>query len=190
MTHPAIKPAVFLLCLLPFAMLFLGALQGELGPDPAEHIMHVTGEWGGRILILTLLITPLRQRWGVLIRLRRMLGLFVFFYACLHLLTYGHFFLGWELGRLAEELIERPYITVGFSAWLLMLPLAVTSTNAWQRRLRKRWQQLHTLIYPAALLFAVHVAWLSRSDFGQALFFGLCVAGLLGWRVWRVRAAP
>ncbi len=189
--HPAVKPALFALCSLPFAALAVGLAGGGLGPDPAERAMHVSGEWAGRILILTLLITPLRRRrgWGQLIRLRRMLGLFAFFYACLHLLLFVHFHLGWSAPRVVEELLERPYITAGFLAWLIMLPLAVTSNDAMQRRLRERWRRLHRGVYPVAVLFVVHVAWQSRSDYGDALAYGLIVAALLGWRLMRRPAA-
>ena len=135
-----IRLGVFVLCLIPFGLTLYGAALGGLGPDPAERIMHVTGEWAARLLLLTLLISPLRKwsGWSVLVKLRRMLGLYAFFYGVIHLLSFAHFYLGWSPAILLEELVERPYITVGFAALLLMLPLAVTSTRAMQRRLGRK----------------------------------------------------
>ena len=181
----ALKPTVFTLCLIPLGWLFYGASQGLLGPDPAEQIMHVTGEWSLRILILTLLVSPLRQfsGWGWPLRLRRMLGLFVFFYACVHLLTFAHFYIGWTPAILLEEVIERPYITVGALAWLLLIPLTATSTRRMQRLLRRNWRRLHLLVYPVALLACLHLTWQARSDIGEALIYTLIVVALLGWRL-------
>ena len=189
--HPSVKPLLFCLCLVPLAVLVWGMAGQRLGPDPAEQIMHVTGEWAGRLLLATLLITPLRRRkgWGQLLRLRRMLGLFTFFYACCHLAMFVHFFLGWDGRRVLEELLERPYITAGFLAWLIMLPLALTSTNAMQRRLRANWGRLHRGIYLVALLFILHITWMARSDYGEALVYAVPVLVLLGWRL-RHRLSP
>ena len=149
--------------------------------------MLETGEWAARLLILTLLVSPLRNwtRWAGVLRLRRMLGLFCFFYACIHLTLFAQFYLGWDAARLLEELIERPYITVGFGAWLIMLPLAITSNRAMQRRLRKNWQRLHFGVYPAAILVSLHFVWQSRSDFGEALIYSSIFALLLAWRLIR-----
>ncbi|GAB3280446.1 sulfite oxidase heme-binding subunit YedZ [Parahaliea aestuarii] len=179
--------AVFVLCLVPFALLLWQAVGGGLGPDPAKRIMLQTGEWSLRLLALTLLVSPLRQWSGKawVMRLRRMLGLYAFFYACVHLLAFGHFYLGWSPAILVEELAERPYITVGFAAWLLLVPLAVTSTRNWQRRLRRNWQRLHRLIYPAAVLACLHLLWQARSDVGEALVYIVVVGLLLVWRLQR-----
>ncbi len=177
----------FLLCLIPFAAIVGAIFADRLGPDPAEQLMHMTGEWSARILILTLLMSPLRS-WtdnSYWIRIRRTLGLFVFFYACLHLLVYLQFFLGWSVARVAEELIERPYITVGFGAWLLMLPLALTSTRTMQRRLGRRWAQLHRAVYLCSILLCLHLIWQARSDLGEALAYTLVFGLLLGWRIIR-----
>ncbi len=147
--------------------------------------MHVSGEWSLRLLLLTLLITPLRH-WlnrPQLIKLRRMLGLFTFFYACIHLVSFCHFYTGWSQALLWEEFLERPYITVGFLAWLLMLPLALTSTRGMQRRLRRNWVRLHRLVYPALVLGWVHLLWQARSDIGEALLYAAAAAVLLGWRL-------
>jgi len=182
-----LRIGVFLLCLLPFGWLLYAVTAGELGPDPAEVIMHVTGEWALRILLLGLLISPLREwlGWGPLIKLRRMLSLYAFFYACIHLLTFCHVYVGWTPAILFEELAERPYITVGFAAWSMMLPLALTSTRGMQRRLRRNWQRLHRLVYPLAVLACIHVFWQARSDIGEAALYSGLVLLLLLWRVRR-----
>lgn len=184
-----VRGGVFALGLLPFAWLVYTAVGGKLGPDPAEAIMHMTGEWSLRLLLLTLLVSPLRQwtGWSLPLKLRRMLGLYTFFYACIHLASFCHFYVGWTLSLIAEELVERPYITMGFAAWLLMLPLAVTSTRGMQRRLRRNWQRLHRLVYPVAALAAFHLLWQARSDIGEALIYAAIIALLLGWRVTRYR---
>jgi len=182
-----LRLGLFLLCLIPFAVVVYATLANTLGPDPAETIMHVTGEWAARMLLLTLLISPLRQwtGWAVLLKYRRMLGLYTFFYAVIHLVTFGHFYLGWSAELLLEELGERPYITVGFAALILMLPLGLTSTRSMQRRLGKQWQRLHRLVYGAAALVCVHMLWQIRSDAGEALLYSALFAGLLGWRLVR-----
>ena len=185
-----IRGGVFALCLLPFAWVVYAAANGGLGPDPAEVLMHVTGEWSLRMLALTLLVSPLRV-WGgwpvlqKLLKLRRMLGLFTFFYGSVHFLSFGQFYVGWTLAALVEELAERPYITVGFSAWLLLLPLAITSTRGMQRRLRRNWRRLHRLVYPATVLACLHLLWQVRSDYGEALLYIVIFAALLGWRLRR-----
>lgn len=184
MREGLLRITVFGLCLTPMLWLVYAAATSALGADPAEAVMHVTGEWTLRMLVLTLLISPLRQwtAWPVLFKLRRMLGLFAFFYGCIHLLSFCQFYTGWEPAVLLEELVERPYITAGFLAWLLMVPLAFTSTRAMQRRLGRRWTRLHRAIYPAALLGCLHLAWQARSDIGEALVYSVIVVALLGWR--------
>ena len=189
--HPATKPIVFLVCLGPLLWLVYAAASGGLGPDPAEVIMHVSGEWSLRILALTLGVALLRQlldkSWPL--KLRRMLGLFAFFYACLHLMSFAHFYIGWTPALLWEELVERPYITVGFLAWLLMLPLAITSTRGMQRRLKRNWVRLHKLVYPAAVLACVHLVWQIRSDAAEAMVYALIFAILLAWRIPAIKRA-
>ncbi len=181
------RATVFVLCLLPFAYLVYATLNGLTGPDPAEAIMHATGEWAARFLLLSLLISPLRQwgGWPALLKLRRMLGLYSFFYACVHLTTFAHFYLGWTPSSLLEELLERPYITLGFSAWLLLLPLALTSTRFMQRKLRRNWQRLHRLVYPAAIAVCLHILWQARSDVGEALIYITLFGWMLAWRYLR-----
>ncbi len=183
-----VKPGVFVLCLLPLCFLGYAAASNDLGPDPAERVMHITGEWALRFLVLTLLMSPLRQWTGKSwpLKLRRMLGLYTFFYACVHLVSFGQFFLGWTPELLLEELAERPYIAVGFTAWLLMLPLAITSTKGMQRRLGRNWRRLHRLVYVAAAAASLHLLWISRSDIGEALIYTLVLATLV---LWRARAA-
>jgi sulfoxide reductase heme-binding subunit YedZ len=178
---------VFILCLLPFVWILYAAVVSRLGPDPAEALMLFTGEWSLRLLALTLLVSPLRAwtGWSVLMKLRRMLGLFAFFYACVHFLTFLQFYIGWAPTALAEELAERPYITLGFTAWVLMLPMAMTSTHGMQRRLRAHWQRLHRLVYPAAILACLHLLWQARSDIGEALVYLIIFGVLLVWRVRR-----
>ncbi|MCL4104308.1 UNVERIFIED_CONTAM: hypothetical protein GTU68_047270 [Idotea baltica] len=151
--------------------------------------MHITGEWGARCLLLSLLVSPLRKwtGWSTVLKLRRMLGLFAFFYATVHLTSFAHFYVGWTVSILVEELLERPYITLGFAAWLLMLPLAVTSTRGMQRRLRKNWQRLHRLVYPVAVFVCAHIIWQVRSDAGEALLYLVLFFGLLLWRYFRFR---
>jgi methionine sulfoxide reductase heme-binding subunit len=194
MPFPVLRWSVFGLCLLPFLLLLQQAVNGTLGPDPAKSLMLQTGEWSLRFLVVTLLVSPLRQwtGWSWVMRLRRMLGLYAFFYATVHLTSFLQFYLGWSPSRLGEELVERPYITVGFLAWLCLIPLAVTSTRGWQRRLRRRWMQLHRLVFAAAPLACLHLFWQARSDIGEALVYSVIVAALLLWRVRRatLRLAP
>ncbi len=191
MPDRVLRGGVFVLCLLPFVCLIWSLAEGSAGPDPAKTIMLSTGEWSLRFLALTLLASPLRRwtGWSLVLRLRRMLGLYSFFYACVHLLTFAHFYLGWSVALLLEELVERPYISAGALGWLLLLPLAITSTRGWQRRLRRNWGRLHRLVYPAAVLACLHLLWQARSDVGEALLYGAVFSGLLGWRAWRARGS-
>ena len=144
---------VFLLASTPFLQLVYGVANNSLGPDPAEQLMHSTGEWVMRLLILVLLARPLAQ-WGYsqIFVYRRMLGLFVFLYASVHLLVFAQVYIGWDAQILGEELTERPYVIVGAVAWLLLVPLAITSTHGWRRRLRQHWRRLHQLVYGVAIL--------------------------------------
>lgn len=183
----AVRAGTFVLCLLPFVWIIYAAAAGRLGPDPAEALMLFTGEWSLRLLALTLLVSPIRAwtKWSPVMKLRRTLGLFAFFYACLHFIAFLQFYIGWDVTALSREVAERPYITLGFSAWLLLLPLAFTSTRRMQRRLRGNWQRLHRLVYPAAVLACLHLLWQARSDVGEALFYLVVFAALLGWRIRR-----
>jgi sulfoxide reductase heme-binding subunit YedZ len=162
----AFKPLVFIACLLPLAHLVWDAVQGTLGTDPVAQLEHRSGDWALRLLLATLAITPLRRisGWHKAIRFRRMLGLFAFFYVSVHLTIYLAIDLGGFWSQLLGEIIKRPYITVGFAAWLLLIPLALTSTQAMMRRLGRNWQRLHRLIYPIALLGVLHYFWLVKAD--------------------------
>jgi sulfoxide reductase heme-binding subunit YedZ len=180
------KPAIFLLCLLPLAELGWLALHGGLTANPIEFITHATGDWTLRLLIITLCITPFRKilQLPELIRFRRMLGLFAFFYACLHFTTYIWLDKFFDLSEMWKDIAKRKYITVGFTAFLLLIPLAVTSTAGWIRRLGgKRWQRLHRLIYFSAALGVIHYYWQVKSAVIRPLTYGAIVAVLLLWRL-------
>lgn len=185
----AIKAALFLAALLPAVRLFLFALTDRLGANPIEFITRSSGDWTLYFLIFTLLVTPLRRlsKWNWLIKLRRMLGLFAFFYASLHFTTFlwfDHFF---DIDEMIRDVVKRPFITVGFSAFLLLIPLAITSTNGMVRRLGgRRWQWLHRAIYVIAPLGILHFWWMKagKHDFAQPILFGTIVALLLLSRVY------
>jgi sulfoxide reductase heme-binding subunit YedZ len=180
----ALRVAVFLACLLPFLLLARAVITNSLGPDPAEHLMHVTGEWVMRFLVLVLLGTPLaRNGWPQLARYRRMLGLYVWFYATLHLLVFAQVYIGWSGEQLIEELAERPYVLVGFLAWLVLVPLGITSAKAIRKKMGRHWRQLHKLTYAVAILGWLHLLWLSRSDVGDAVIYGGLFILLLGYRL-------
>jgi len=179
------KPFVFLACLLPAAWLVWGAFHEALGANPIQEITHVTGDWILRFLVLSLMITPVRKLtgWNPIIRYRRMLGLFAFFYACVHLTVYLVIDLGGYWSQLLIEIAKRPYMTVGFSAWLMLVPLAITSTRGMMRRLGGRWQKLHRLVYPAALLACLHFLWLVKADHREPLVYLAILTTLLLARV-------
>lgn len=162
------------------------AVQQQLGPDPAQVIVTFLGIWALRYLWITLAVTPVRRLLGMgwLQRYRRMLGLYALFYASLHLLAVATFILGWRPDLLLRELTERPYIIVGFIAWVLLLPLGITSTQGWQKRLGKRWKTLHWLVYPISLLVLLHFVWLIRAGYLEVLIYALILAFLLGYRLY------
>jgi methionine sulfoxide reductase heme-binding subunit len=176
------KVAAFLLALFPLAWL----AARPLGPNPIETITHTTGDWTLRFLILTLAVTPLRKLLGIpeLIRYRRMLGLFAFFYGALHFLTYLWLDKFFDTADMVKDVAKRPFITAGFTGFVLMVPLALTSTAGWIRRLGgKRWRMLHRLVYVSALAGVVHYYWLVKSDVRWPLFYFALVAALLLWRI-------
>ena len=186
--HPLAKPVVFLLCLLPFAWLFYGAATNNLGANPAEYLIRSTGDWTLRFLCIVLAVTPLRVLTSTpqLARLRRMLGLFVYFYVVLHLLSYSWFDMGFDVSDIAKDIAKRPFILVGFSAFVLLTPLAATSFNRAIKALGgKRWQLLHRLVYPIAGLGLLHFFWMraSKNNFGEVAVYAAIVVVLLGWRV-------
>jgi sulfoxide reductase heme-binding subunit YedZ len=177
--NPAVRVLVFLLLLGPFIALVTQIANNSLGPDPAEHLMHVTGEWVIRLMVLVLAATPLaRNGWPRLARYRRMLGLYVWFYATLHLLVFAQVYIGWSAEVLLEELTERPYVMVGFAAWLILVPLGITSAHAIRRRMGRHWKSLHKLTYAVVVLGWLHLLWLSRSDVGDAVVYGALFAVL------------
>ena len=186
--HPLAKPVVFLLCLLPFAWLFYGAATNNLGANPAEYLIRSTGDWTLRFLCIVLAVTPLRVLTSTpqLARLRRMLGLFVYFYVVLHLLSYSWFDMGFDVPDIAKDIAKRPFILVGFSAFVLLTPLAATSFNRAIKALGgKRWQLLHRLVYPIAGLGLLHFFWMraGKNNFGEVAVYAAIVLLLLGWRV-------
>lgn len=177
-----IKPALFMLSLLPFIILFWQALNDGLGTNPVETLTHETGLWALRFLLIALCVTPLRWLFKInwLIKLRRMLGLFAFFYAVLHFITYIWLdqFFDWQ--EILIDIPKRPFITIGFASFVLLIPLAVTSTNAMQRRLKKKWRLLHRLVYIIPALVIVHFIWSLKADYSEpftyaAIFFTLMI---------------
>ncbi len=187
-----IKPALFVLCLVPAVSLFYLGFSNQLGPDPAETLVKDLGVWSIRFLWITLAVTPLRKLTGQswLTRLRRMLGLYALFYVSLHFLSYGTFLLGWSPALLAEELVERPYIVVGFSALVLLIPLGITSTDGWRRRLKRDWVRLHRLVYVIAILAMVHFFWTAKASYYEQVVYLVILIFLLGFRLIRpARAA-
>ena len=182
-----VKPVIFFMALIPFIWLLLKVFQNDLGPDPAQALSIETGEWALRFLLLTLAITPFRQifRMVEIARLRRMIGLFAFFYASIHFLSWMAFILGFRWLAIAEELVERPYITVGFLAYVILFLLGVTSTNSMVRRLGKNWKRLHKFVYAASILAIVHLLWILRTDITEAVIYGVLLAILLGYRIIR-----
>lgn len=183
------KPLLFVACLVPFLILLHGAVNNQLGANPVERITHVTGEWTLRLLLVTLAMTPLRlvlgQSWPI--RIRRMLGLFVFFYASVHFLNWAWLDRQWMWAEIVEDIGKRPYITVGFTAWLLLLPLAVTS-NRWSiRKLGKRWTTLHRVVYLVGVLGVLHFLWLVKADLSEPLVYAAILISLLVMRTARVK---
>jgi sulfoxide reductase heme-binding subunit YedZ len=181
-----VKAGLFVLVLLPLARLIWFGFSGGLGANPIEYITHSTGTWTLVGLLATLSVTPLRKLsgWNWLLRLRRMLGLFAFFYASLHFITYIWLDQFFDLGAVLKDVIKRPFITVGFLAFVLLIPLAVTSTNAMVKRLGgKNWQRLHRLVYVIAILGVTHYWWLVKKDITQPLIYALILAALLAYRL-------
>lgn len=192
-----LKPALFLLCALPLAWLLARAFSiagAGLGPNPIDEIMDRLGDWGLRLLLATLCVTPLavtlRKPW--LVGMRRMLGLFAFTYLSLHFLNWLVLDQWFDLDAIAADIAKRPYITVGFTAYAMLVPLAVTSTAGWMRRLGRRWHRLHRLVYAAAILGCTHFWWQVKADWREPAVYAALLALLLGWRIRRAwqRRAP
>jgi sulfoxide reductase heme-binding subunit YedZ len=186
--HPAAKPVLFVAALLPFAWLAYGAFTDNLGANPAEYLIRSTGDWTLRLLCLTLAVTPLRVLAGVptLARFRRMLGLFVYFYVVLHLVSYSWFDMGFDVAEIAKDIAKRPFILVGFAGFVLLTPLAATSLNRAVKALgARRWQALHKLVYLIAGLGLLHFFWMrsGKNDFAEVAVYAAILALLLGWRL-------
>jgi len=193
------KPLIFLLCLIPFAILVWDIYYNikydpsSLGADPLSVITDRTGDWTLRFVLITLAITPLRLLFGWnAVRFRRMLGLFAFFYGFLHFLSYAWFTVVFDINKIIEDVVKRKFITVGFTAFVLMIPLAVTSTKKWISRLGgKRWQALHRLVYVTGILGVIHYWWRVKSDIEKPLIYAVLLALVLGIRLWkRFKRAP
>ncbi len=188
----ALKPLVFTLSLAPASYLVFLGFNSNLGVNPAETLQLETGVWALRFLVATLAITPLRRvtGWNRAIQYRRMLGLFAFFYAFLHFLTYLVLDKYFALGEMMADVFKRPFITMGFLAFVLMIPLAVTSTKGWIRRLGRRWQVLHRLIYISGVAAAIHYVWKGKVLLGSSVGYAIVIGALLAFRVvWQLRSA-
>ena len=193
--HRLARPLLFGLSLMPFLWLFLQAATDGLGANPQEALIRSTGDWALRFMCITLAVTPLRVMagWSAVARWRRMLGLFAFFYASVHLLSYAVFDMGLDAAEMVQDIVKRPFILVGTLTFLLLLPLAATSLNRAVRWLgARRWQRLHRLVYGAALTMLLHFFWMraGKSDFAEVAVYAALVAFLLGWRAWRALRQP
>ncbi len=180
------KAFIFVLCLLPLLLLLWRFYRQDLGANPLEFITHATGDWALRFLVIGLAVTPVRRLTGLsnLIRIRKLIGLYAFFYATLHFITYLWFDKFFDLADMWKDIYKRPYITIGFLAFILLIPLALTSTTSAIRRLGgKRWQALHRLVYVCAVAAVIHYWWLVKSDIRWPLFYGILTVTLLGYRL-------
>lgn len=189
MIRRLLKPGIFILCLVPLALIIFDGFTDSLGANPIEEITHRTGDWALRLLLITLAVTPARRlfNWTWATRLRRMLGLYAFFYALLHFLTYFVLdqFFAWD--EILKDIVKRPYITIGFSAFIMLIPLAVTSTNNMIRRLGPRWNKLHQLVYVIGVCAVFHYLWLVKADNLQPLIYAGILIALLMVRSWSKR---
>ena len=195
LSHRWAKPLVFALCLLPLSWLLSLVAQDQLGANPQEALIRATGDWALRFLVIVLAVTPLRELSGLsaLARYRRRLGLFMYFYALLHFLSYSGFDMGFDVADIVIDIAKRPFILVGSLALLLLTPLAATSFNAAIRTLgAKRWQRLHRLVYLVAGLAILHFFWMraGKNDFAEVAVYAALLALLLGWRLRRLRLRP
>jgi sulfoxide reductase heme-binding subunit YedZ len=195
LSHRWAKPLVFALCLLPLSWLLYRVVQDQLGANPQEALIRATGDWALRFLVIVLAVTPLRELSGLsaLARYRRMLGVFMYFYALLHFLSYSGFDMGFDVADIFNDIVKRPFILVGSLALLLLTLLAATSFNAAIRALgAKRWQRLHRLVYAVAGLAILHFFWMraGKNDFAEVLVYAGILALLLGWRLRKLRPRP
>ena len=195
LSHRWAKPLVFALCLLPLSWLLYQEVQDLLGANPQEALIRATGDWALRFLVIVLAVTPLRELSGLsaLARYRRMLGVFMYFYALLHFLSYSGFDMGFDVADIFNDIVKRPFILVGSLALLLLTPLAATSFNAAIRAVgAQRWQRLHRLVYAVAGLAILHFFWMraGKNDFAEVLVYAGILALLLGWRLRKLRPRP
>lgn len=179
------KPMIFILCLIPFVSLIYGAFNNSLGPNPVEAMIRTLGDWGIYFILIGLTITPARKIFNLswLIRYRRMIGLFAFFYVCMHFLSYIWFDQAFSLQEIIKDIIKRPFITIGFICFLLLIPLAVTSTNGMMRRLKKNWGRLHKLVYPISILALLHYFMMIKADYLVPVIMLLILILLLAYRL-------
>ena len=195
LSHRWAKPLVFALCLLPLSWLLYRVVQDQLGANPQEALIRATGDWALRFLVIVLAVTPLRELSGLsaLARYRRMLGVFMYFYALLHFLSYSGFDMGFDVADIFNDIVKRPFILVGSLALLLLTPLAATSFNAAIRAVgAQRWQRLHRLVYAVAGLAILHFFWMraGKNDFAEVAVYAGILALLLGWRLRKLRPRP
>jgi sulfoxide reductase heme-binding subunit YedZ len=186
------KAVVFLTCLAPLAWLATRTVTGRLGINPVEDLELTTGIWALRFLVATLLVTPIRRLsgWNRIIQYRRMLGLFAFFYASVHFAIYIGVDQFFAFGFIVKDVAKRPFITMGFTAFVLMIPLALTSTRGWIRRLGRRWQMLHRLVYVSGVCAAIHYLWKVKVIIGSPVYYATAIGLLLGFRlIWQLRSA-
>lgn len=181
------KPLVFIALLSPLLLMILGISQDSLGANPLEAVIRGLGDWGLRILLFTLLLSPLKRllKWPQLLRLRRMMGLYVYFYVVLHLLAYLWLDQEFDWTEIWRDILERPFITIGMLAVILLTPLAVTSTKGMIRRLGKNWKRLHTLVYPISIFVVIHFWWMVKLDITEPAIYTVLLLFLLGERVFR-----
>lgn len=179
------KPLVFIICLLPFAMLIFGAVNNTLGPNPVETMIRTLGDWGIYFLLIGLSISPARKLFNLswLIRYRRMLGLFAFFYVCMHFLSYIWFDQFFNIEEIIKDIIKRPFITIGFICFLMLIPLAATSTNGMMKRLKKNWGRIHKLVYPISILALLHYFMMIKADYLIPVILLIILSLLLGYRL-------
>lgn len=193
--HPAVKPLLFTSCLLPLIWLIYAAITNQLGANPAEALIRSTGDWTLRFLCLVLAVTPLRllTKTPALARFRRMLGLFVYFYGVLHLLSYGWLDMGFSAPDIVKDIAKRPFILVGFASMVILTALAATSFHRAIKFLGgKRWRRLHRMVYGVAMLALLHFFWMrsGKNDFDEVYLYALMFGGLLGWRLYRLLVTP
>ena len=178
------KPIIFIICLLPFAFFVSGAINQQLGPNPVEAMIRGFGDWAFYFILIGLTISPARKLFKInwLIQYRRMIGLFAFFYVCIHFSSYIWFDQYFDVGKIIQDIIKRPFIAIGFISFLMLVPLALTSTNKMMRRLKKNWGRLHKLVYPVSILTLLHYFMMVKADYLVPIVLLVILSSLLGYR--------